>query len=136
MPITESWRGVPGKYIDDPTAIDGKRFVASIHGWRMIVSLVRNIANGRCQSCGVGTTNGDSHHVYGRGAGGSKREDRANVNGTTFLIYLCRLCHERIAIKKWGSWRDDAPVEVGTFTRAKPAQESGSPIMKLGKLYL
>jgi len=102
------WAAIPGEWVDDATAIDGRRFVASPHGVRLLRSRMAQDAHGRCELCGgMGT---DRHHVYGRGFGGSKTEDRPVVNGVKFIRWLCRRCHDIQVILPWGSWRDQQVV--------------------------
>ena len=98
------WSGIPGEWIDDSTAIDGRRFVASHRGVTILRSRMAQERQGRCELCsGMGT---DRHHVYGRGFGGGKTEDRPSVNGVKFVQWLCRKCHDVQIILPWGSWRD------------------------------
>ena len=76
-----TWQNVPGKWVEDTTAIDGRRFVASEHGVRILRARMAQDAHGRCELCGgMGI---DRHHVYGRGGG--KKEDRPIVNGIRFF---------------------------------------------------
>jgi len=118
------WQGIPGEWVDDPTAIDGRRFVASAHGVRLLRARMAQERQGRCEECsGMGT---DRHHVYGRGFGGGKTEDRPSVNGVKFVRWLCRRCHDVQVIRGWGSWRDCAvePVPQGSQDRTTTGQES------------
>lgn len=98
------WEGVPGEWVDDSTAIDGKRFLASRRGVTILRSRMREAAKGRCEWCRALTWFGDRHHVYGRGAGGGKREDRPWILAVQFVVWLCRECHEVAKIRPWGSW--------------------------------
>lgn len=98
------WQNIPGEWINDQTAIDGRRFVASPHGVRLLRFRMPQDVRGCCELCGgLGT---DRHHVYGRGLGGGKTEDRPVVNGVKFVQWLCRKCHDVQVIRPWGSWRD------------------------------
>jgi len=116
-----TWQNVPGKWVEDTTAIDGRRFVASEHGVRILRARMAQDAHGRCELCGgMGI---DRHHVYGRGGG--KKEDRPIVNGIRFLLWICRRCHDQQVIKPWGSWRD---LEVsGSARPSESSQESLDP---------
>lgn len=106
--MKDKWQGIPGRWIDDSTAIDGRRFVASPHGVRLLRFRMAQERHGRCELCpGMGT---DRHHVYGRGFGGGKTEDRPVVNGVKFVQWLCRRCHDVQVILPWGSWRDQQVV--------------------------
>lgn len=100
-----NWEGIPGKWIEDATAIDGWRFVASPHGVKKLRVRMAEQAKTCCEICNQWCYNGDRHHVYGRGAGGGKKEDRPTVNGVRFVIWIDRKCHEAAVIKTWGSWR-------------------------------
>jgi hypothetical protein len=103
--VNDTWNSIPGKYFDDPTAVDGKRFVATPHGWQKIRNMLNDRAGFKCEECGAMAYFGDAHHVYGRGNGGGKRDDRIEVNGVRLLFWLCRGCHERTNIQPWGGWR-------------------------------
>lgn len=98
------WEGIRGEWIDDPTAIDGQRFVAApkaIHEMRL---RMRIAAKNRCEFCLQFAYHGERHHVFGRGIGGGKKEDRPVVLGVRFVLWTCRNCHEEQTIKAWGSW--------------------------------
>ena len=105
MSKIEHWDGIPGRWIDDSTALDGRRFVASDYGFNKLRARLRTLAQYRCELCGRYCPRGDLHHVYGRGLSGGKREDRWKVGTERFLKYLCRICHEVQVIKPWGSWQ-------------------------------
>lgn len=114
------WSGIPGEWIIDPTAIDGVRFVASPAGVRLLRSRMAKERQGRCELCsGMGT---DRHHVYGRGMGGAKTEDRPVVNGVKFVQWLCRRDHDAQVIRPWGSWRDLVPASAQLV---ESSQQSG-----------
>jgi len=98
------WEGIPGEWIDDDTAIDGRRFVATLYGERKLRALMKQAAGRRCEECEKYTHDGQRHHVYGRGFGGGKREDRPEVQGIRFVVWLCGSCHHDAVIKRWGSW--------------------------------
>lgn len=98
------WEGIRGKWIEDPTAIDGQRFVATPYGVREMRQRMRIQVQNRCEFCLQVAYYGDRHHVFGRGAGGGKKEDRPIVNGVRFVVWCCRACHEVQTIKPWGSW--------------------------------
>lgn len=105
------WHGLPGRWFDDLTAVDGQRFIASLWSWRQIKAILAKAAKFRCEECGSFDEHGDGHHVYGRGIGGSKRDDRPVVwlgeRMVRMIQYLCRGCHKKAVIKPWGSWRND-----------------------------
>jgi hypothetical protein len=100
------WEGVPGTYVDDRTAPDGRRFVASKYGYVQIRRRLWLAVGKRCEECTRGTIfeSGQLHHVYGRGIGGGKREDRREVAGVIFTRWLCAKCHGLAVILRWGSW--------------------------------
>ena len=108
------WEGIPGEWIDDPTAIDGCRFVAWPVGIRELRRRMLIAAHCRCEFCQNYAYHGDRHHVFGRGMGGGKKEDRPMVLGVRFVVWSCRTCHDQQVIKQWGSWgirglRHDVP---------------------------
>lgn len=98
------WEGIPGNWIDDATAIDGRRFVAAREGIYEIRKRMRLLAKNRCEFCQNRAYSGDRHHVFGRGLAGGKKEDRPVVMGVRFVVWTCRTCHEEQKIKPWGSW--------------------------------
>jgi len=104
------YHGLPGFWRDDPTAVDGKRFIASLWSWRKIKHMLADVCKNFCEECGKYDPHCDGHHVYGRGVGGSKRDDRPVVwygdRMIRMIVYLCRSCHDKAVIKPWGSWRD------------------------------
>lgn len=101
-----TWEGIPGSYIDDPTAVDGQRWVVRRHALERLRMLMCGAAGCKCSECGTFCPDGDRHHIYGRGAGGSKCEDRDVVLGVRMVIWICRRCHSVAVIKPWGSWKD------------------------------
>jgi hypothetical protein len=105
------WHGLPGVWRDDPTAVDGKRFIATLWSWHKIKQGLAEACKCFCESCGRFDKNADGHHVYGRGGG--KRDDRPVVwyegSMICMILYLCRECHGKAVIKPWGSWRWDEP---------------------------
>ena len=109
--MTGDYYGLPGRRLDDPTAVDGTRFIATRSSWLKITKLLRETVDNCCEQCGKYDEHGDCHHVYGRKIGGGTRDDRPVVFYGDVLIrmilYLCRKCHEKAVIKKWGSWRDE-----------------------------
>jgi hypothetical protein len=118
------WQNVPGKWVDDSTAIDGKRFVASARGVQILRFRMSQERQGRCELCQhMGT---DRHHVYGRGIGGGKTEDRPVVNGVKFVLWVCRKCHDLQVILPWGSWRDQQGVS-GSALPSESTQQSLGP---------
>jgi len=122
--VKGKWQNIPGKWVDDPTAIDGRRFVASTRGVQLLRSRMAQERQGRCELCsGMGT---DRHHVYGRGFGGGKTEDRPVVNGVKFVRWLCRRDHDLQVIKPWGSWRDQLEVS-GSALPSESSQLSLGP---------
>lgn len=98
------WEGIPGQWIDDPTAIDGQRFVAAPVAIHKLRERMRFFAKNRCEFCLQFAYHGERHHVFGRGIGGGKKEDRPVVLGVRFVLWTCRTCHEEQTIKAWGSW--------------------------------
>lgn len=84
--------------------------MTTLYGWRIVRVVLLDTCKNQCESCGIVTQYGDLHHVYGRGFGGGKREDRPVVwfgnELIRMVVYLCRECHERTPIKSWGSWRE------------------------------
>jgi hypothetical protein len=108
---------IPGTWFADPTALDGERFEATDYGWSLIRDLVRKRAEHRCQACGRHCRVGHTHHLYGRGMGSSKREDRWEVEDPAtglkvrFLEFLCSQCHSNAVILAWGNWRAAATAK-------------------------
>lgn len=98
------WEGIAGEWITDPTAIDGQRFVAAAHAIHELRWRMRVFARNRCEFCSNFAYCGDRHHIFGRGFGGGKKEDRPVVLGVRFVVWTCRICHEEQTIKPWGSW--------------------------------
>lgn len=105
QPKPSEWEGIPGRWIDDSTAIDGHRFVASKHAIPKLRDRSREAAKGRCEECRRPCYWGERHHVYGRGFGSGKREDRPVVCGERFVVWLCGECHRVAVILPWGSWK-------------------------------
>jgi hypothetical protein len=93
---------IPGHWINDKTSPDGKRFVATAHGWSMLRVAKYRVTGGTCHlrhpGCLVRMTldSSDLHHtgVHGRGLGGSWRDDRVTE-------IACRPCH------RWKEHRKD-----------------------------
>ena len=108
---TSSWEGIPGHWIEDPTAIDGRRFIASRHAIARLRARMRDAANGRCEECGATCWYGERHHVWGRGCGSGKREDRWKIGGIRPVLWLCHDCHSVAVIKPWGSWKNCEKLE-------------------------
>lgn len=98
------WEGIRGQWIEDPTAIDGQRFVCAPGEICEMRERMRCLAKNKCEFCTNLAYSGERHHVYGRGFGGGKREDRPIVLGVRFVLWTCRVCHEQQIIKPWGSW--------------------------------
>lgn len=98
------WEGIRGRWIEDLTAIDGQRFVAAPNAVHELRHRMRFAAQNRCEFCKVWAYDGERHHVFGRGIGGGKKEDRPTVSGVRFVVWCCRACHEVQTIKPWGSW--------------------------------
>lgn len=110
------WEGIPGEWIDDATAIDGRRFVAAPYAIREMRHRMRLAAKNRCEYCMDWAYHGERHHVFGRGMGGGKKEDRPVVAGVRFVLWTCRTCHDQQSIKAWGSWPlQPAPVRSGSL---------------------
>lgn len=107
----DNWEGIPGKWIEDATAIDGKRFVASRSGITKLRQRMKEAAGNRCEECRAFTHFGERHHIYGRGMGAGWIEDRPTVLGVVFVVWLCTECHRTAVIKPWGSWRNPPPVD-------------------------
>jgi hypothetical protein len=102
----EHWHGIPGKFVTDPTAPDGRRFIATHYGEKLLLERMRENACSACELCLQPTHYGQRHHIYGRGFGSGKREDRWEVEGIVFVIYICGSCHRKQDIERWGSWND------------------------------
>lgn len=98
------WEGIRGEWIDDPTAIDGRRFIVYPGAVREMRQRMRIRAKNRCEFCSDWAYHGERHHVFGRGIGSGKREDRPIVSGVRFVVWCCRACHDQQVIKPWGSW--------------------------------
>jgi hypothetical protein len=104
MKFKGEWERVPGWWIDDPASPDGKRFIATHHGWELIQKRVKELANNRCElnlasDCAGHTLYLDTHHRRGRGSGGSKRDDRIWILGIRNLKSACRPCHSLAKIE-------------------------------------
>jgi hypothetical protein len=114
--MTGDYYGLAGRRIDDPTAVDGTRFIATRSSWLKITKLLRETVGNCCEQCGQYDEHGDCHHVYGRKLGGGTRDDRPVVWYGDVLIrmilYLCRRCHEKAVIKPWMSWRTEHENET------------------------
>jgi hypothetical protein len=104
--VRGDWDGIPGDWISDATAPEGRRFVASKSGYVRVRKRLCLSVGRCCEECGRATPLdwGQLHHVFGRGIGGSKREDRRQVLGVIFTVWLCRNCHDLQVIREWGSW--------------------------------
>ena len=102
--MRHDWEGIPGKWVEDPTSVDGRRFVASKRASRQLWDRMRESAGNRCEWCKDHCSSGERHHIFGRGMGSGKREDRPYVRGIRFVVYICHRCHESAKIKPWGSW--------------------------------
>lgn len=100
------WEGIAGNWVDDPTAIDGHRFLAAPSAIHVLRERMRKAAKNRCEFCGDWCYFGERHHVYGRGMGGGKKEDRPAVCGIRFVVWTCRDCHHQQEIQPWGSWSE------------------------------
>jgi len=97
---------IPGFWIEDGHAPDGKRFEASEHGYRKLRRLHCELNHERCSNagnrgdCRIKATwhTGELHHTgeHGRGAGGALRDDR-------YTVWLCRPCHEAEEKKRTGT---------------------------------
>lgn len=86
---------IGGHFIEDPTMPDGQRFVATPHGWQKLTAW----GHQNVTSCACGPHTGTEwHHIYGRGAGGSRRDDRPRVDGKPNLLWVCRPCHSKLTI--------------------------------------
>jgi hypothetical protein len=71
---------------------DGRVILKGAMYARMKMKL-REMAENRCEACGMYAMQGDVEHVQARGLGGGKRDDRIFVDGKRQLKYLCRKCH-------------------------------------------
>lgn len=116
------WEGIPGEWITDDTAIDGHRFVAAPYAIRQMRQRMQVRAKNKCEFCNDWAYHGERHHVYGRGIGGGKKEDRPTVLGVRFVLWTCRACHEQQTIKPWGCW----PVQPA-FGRGRSMNVRGKP---------
>lgn len=90
---------IAGHYYPDKTSPDGKRFVATEAGWKLLTAAGRDEIGWcqaeKCHRLHAGT---EFHHVFGRGAG--KRQDRVSVGDTVYLIWAARECHEEMKIQR------------------------------------
>lgn len=120
--VKGDWEGIPGQWITDFSAIDGRRFVASPAGVSKLRVRMSEQAKKRCEICGNWCYSGDRHHVYGRGIGGGKKEDRPEINGIRFVLWVDRRCHTFAVIKPWGSWSLGPPESAGLVPAESSAQ--------------
>lgn len=106
MKTYQEWNGIKGYWYDDPYSPDGRRWVVAKADLKALREYNLWKANHRCEKCKRPVTllMFELHHVYGRGGGGGKREDRRSVCGIRFTRVDCKQCHAKEVIKRpdWG----------------------------------
>ncbi|MGH3430817.1 MAG: hypothetical protein ACRDQZ_25155 [Mycobacteriales bacterium] len=111
MKVKGDYAGIPGWWIDDDESPskDGKRFVTTKAGWKLMRRRVYEIDGGACQGgrCSrrgrLALSEGHVHHLNmrGRGLGSSVREDRPWITlkdgkRERNLCFVCPSCHDRV----------------------------------------
>jgi hypothetical protein len=117
MKIRGEWKfgdvSIPGFWIDDVASPDGKRFVATDHGWDKLRAAKCAVALSRCtlriKGCQFWTylDSGELHHTgkHGRGHGGSWRDDRETA-------WTCQSCHQKAERERTGTrWARSVAAE-------------------------
>ena len=85
MKVRGEYRGIPGHWFNGD-----ERFVATPYGWSKIRELIKMRAMFICERCWGLASEGEVHHLKGRGMGGAIRDDRLE-----HLQWLCRACHRK-----------------------------------------
>jgi len=99
--VNGAWMMISGRWYFDNASPDGQRFVASPAGWAEITNQMREAFCERCLlKVSIPQIGIEWHHIYGRGMGGSKQEDRLEVKGIRMREWLCRKHHDGTPIKR------------------------------------
>ena len=94
---------LPGRWLVDPEAHDGKRWIAAPQAKPLIRQIVRELADGRCEmhlnaQCWRWTpiNAGHAHHGKHCKMGGAHTDDRIwNEAGERLRFWVCPSCHRR-----------------------------------------
>lgn len=125
------YQGIPGHWM-------AGRWIATHYGWGKIRNLVRELAEGRCESrklaelgllddnneCAINLQWFDVHHRFGRGGG--KRDDRPRLdNGEQNLFAVCRACHSRTRIERRLAYQGSPVAEQNHEGHKQPSDTLG-----------
>ena len=92
---------LPGRFLQDPTSPDGRRWIATRESNRVIRSIIRELADSFCElhessGCWGWTPleSGHAHHAIHKKLGGSFTDDRIWVAGKRIRFWTCATCHK------------------------------------------